>query len=264
MREPMGTDTPEKGLRLSILIPVRNEGSNLKVSLKVLAALVEVPHEVLLVHDFPEDNSVPVVESLQQSYPQFRLVLNTLGKGVKNAIRAGVDAARSETIVIMLADDIGPMTAIGDMLALMDDGCEFVSCTRYAHGGGRLGGSRIGFFLSRTANWLFHLFAGCVLSDATTGIKMFTRSAFKTFTLEARPIGWAVVFEMAIKAQYGGLRLGEVPIVSIDRLYGGQSTFRVLPWIKEYMRWFLWGLKRLHRNRDKQNRSVSVRIPEYR
>ena len=263
MREPMGTDTPEKGLRLSILIPVRNEGSNLKVSLKVLAALVEVPHEVLLVHDFPEDNSVPVVESLQQSYPQFRLVLNTLGKGVKNAIRAGVDAARSETIVIMLADDIGPMTAIGDMLALMDDGCEFVSCTRYAHGGGRLGGSRIGFVLSRSANWLFHHLAGCVLSDATTGIKMFRRSAFADYSLESRPVGWAVVFEMAIKAQDMGLRLGEVPIVSIDRLFGGKSTFRVLPWIKEYMRWFLWGMMHLHRSRDRQNRTVSIRIPDF-
>jgi dolichol-phosphate mannosyltransferase len=261
--EPMGTADTENELRLTILMPVRNEGSNLRVTLKVLTALVDVPHEVLVVYDSPEDDSVPVVKGLQKAYPQFRLIHNNLGNGVKNAICAGVTAARAEIVVIMLADDIGPMTGIIDMLALMDDGCEFVSCTRYAHGGGRLGGSRIGFVLSRSANWLFHHLAGCVLSDATTGIKMFRRSAFADYSLESRPVGWAVVFEMAIKAQDMGLRLGEVPIVSIDRLFGGKSTFRVLPWIKEYMRWFLWGMMHLHRSRDRQNRTVSIRIPDF-
>ena len=250
--------------RLSVLVPVRNEGPNLRVSLKVLAALIEVPYEVLLVYDFPEDDSIPVVAALQPAYPQFRLVHNTLGRGVCNAIRAGIAAARGEFVVIMLADDIGPMTAIEGMLALMDEGCDFVSCSRYAHGGGRLGGSRLGFFLSSTANALFHTMAGCMLTDATTGIKMFRRQVFERFTLEARPVGWAVVFEMAIKAQALGLQLGEVPIVSIDRLYGGKSTFRVLPWVQEYMRWFLWGMRHLRRNRDRQCTSVRIHIPDYR
>ena len=54
---------------------------------------------------------------------------------------------------------------------------------------------------------------------------MFRPELFEQLHLEARPIGWAVAFEMGIKAQLAGLKLGEVPIVSIDRLYGGKSTF---------------------------------------
>jgi hypothetical protein len=56
------------------------------------------------------------------------------------------------------------------------------------------------------------------------------------------------------------LRLGEVPIVSIDRLYGGESTFRVGAWTVEYLRWFVWGGAALRRARA-GSRAVSVRVP---
>jgi len=230
---------------LSILIPVRNEGLNLKIMLKLLPAVVPVPHEVIVVYDFPEDDSVPVVEALRATDPGLHGVHNTLGKGVINALRAGVQAARGEYVLIFAADEVGPVLAIEPMLELMNSGCDFVSCTRYANGGRRLGGSLIGGILSRTANLLFYHVAGSALTDCTTGVKMFRRSIFDTLDLQANPVGWAVAFEMAIKAELAGLRLGEVPIISIDRLYGGASTFRVTPWVREYMRWFWWGMKRL-------------------
>lgn len=229
---------------LSILLPVRNEGVNLKLMLKILRVIVEESHEVIVVHDSIDDDSIPVVREIQSSYPELLLVHNTLGAGVVNAIRAGIEAAKGRYILIFAADEVGPVLAIENMVDLMNDNCDFVSCTRYAHGGRRLGGSWIGGFLSRGANWLFHCLSRSPFSDATTGIKMFRRDIFYKLNLECRPIGWAVAFEMAIKAQHAGLRLGEVPIVSIDRLYGGKSTFRLGPWIGEYSRWFLWGLRR--------------------
>jgi hypothetical protein len=135
-----------------------------------------------------------------------------------------------------------------------------VSCTRYAHGGRRLGGSWVGGILSRLANRMFCRLSGCQLTDATTGIKMFKPELFERLHLEARPIGWAVAFEMGIKAQLAGLVLGEVPIVSIDRLYGGKSTFVLGPWVSEYLRWFLWGLRQsFHAGSSKT--PIRVRVP---
>jgi dolichol-phosphate mannosyltransferase len=244
---------------VSIVMPVRNEGLNLRIMLKILNAVVDVSHEVLVVVDAHDDASIPVVEEASARYAQLAIVNNTRGRGVLNALRAGVDAAHGRYILIFAADEVGPVLAIDDMIALMDGGCEFVSCTRYAHGGRRLGGSWVGGLLSRAANRLFRWFSGCQLTDATTGIKMFTREVFHRLDLEARPVGWAVAFEMAIKAQLAGLRLGEVPIVSIDRLYGGKSTFRLGPWTVEYLRWFVWGLTAL-RNAP-ESRPVAVRIP---
>lgn len=248
---------------LSILLPVRNEGINLKLMLKILRAVVAETHEVIVIHDTAVDDSIPVVQEIQQGYPELHLLHNTYGRGVVNAIKAGVEAATGKYILIFAADEVGPVLAIEDMLALMNDGCDFVSCTRYAHGGRRLGGSLVGSILSRCANRIFHGLTGSPFSDATTGIKMFRRDVFPMLNLKCRPIGWAVAFEMAIKAQHAGLRLGEVPIVSIDRLYGGESTFRFGPWVMEYSRWFLWGLRQSLQHSGRNNVSIKVKIPAY-
>ena len=248
---------------LSILLPVRNEGINLKLMLKILRAVAEESHEVIVIHDMSDDDSIPVVQEIQKSYPELHLVHNTLGRGVVNAIRVGVEAAKGKYVLIFAADEVGPVLAIEDMLILMKQGCDFVSCTRYAHGGRRLGGSVIGGILSRSANWFFHRLSGSPFSDATTGIKMFRREIFPKLNIQCRPVGWAVAFEMAIKAQHAGLRLGEVPIVSIDRLYGGKSTFRLGAWVMEYTRWFFWGLRHSWRSAGRGNNRIAVRIPDF-
>jgi dolichol-phosphate mannosyltransferase len=244
---------------LSILLPVRNEGINLRVMLKILRAVVDLPHEVLVVYDSAGDDSISVVEEVRRNYSELRGIHNTLGNGVVNAIRSGVTFSRGDVILIFAADEVGPVLAIEDMIALIQEGCDFVSCTRYAHGGRRLGGSMIGAFLSSWANWLFHHVAGSPFSDATTGIKMFRKEIFSLLNLESRPVGWTVAFEMAIKAHHAGLRLGEVPIISIDRLYGGESNFRLGPWVKEYSRWFIWGMRR---SRSAPGSVITVRIPK--
>jgi len=247
---------------LSILLPVRNEGINLRIMLKILRAVVDLPHEVLVVYDSAGDDSVAVVNDVRQIYPELRGIHNILGQGVVNAIRAGVDASEGDVVLIFAADEVGPVLAIEDMIELIREGCDFVSCTRYAYGGRRLGGSLIGAFLSHSANWLFHRLAASPFTDATTGIKMFRKEIFSSLNLESRPVGWTVAFEMAIKAQQAGLKLGEVPIVSIDRLYGGESTFRLGPWIVEYSRWFLWGLRAHLKNRTAPTKAT-VRIPKF-
>lgn len=247
--------------KLSILLPVRNEGMNLKVMLKILRAVMEVPHEVLVVHDDPRDTSIAVVQQAQREYPNVRLIHNSRGRGVINALKEGVAKARGEFVLIFAADEVGPVLAIEEMLQLANEGCDFISCTRYAHGGRRLGGSFIGGVLSRTANYLFHNFTGAVLTDSTTGIKLIRRTLFESLHLESSPVGWVVAFELAIKAQIAGIRLGEVPIVSIDRLYGGKSTFRLGPWVIEYLKWFLWGVRVLWTTSKRS--TVTVRSSEY-
>lgn len=246
-------------LKLSILMPVRNEGLNIGIMLKILKSMVDVPHEVLIVYDDPEDDCVGIVNGLMAQYPSLRPIHNNAGRGVANAIKAGVGASEGEYILLFAVDEAGPVLAIEDMIKLMDEGCDIVSCTRYAYGGRRLGGSIIGGVLSRAANRLFTFFSGAAFSDGTTGIKMFRKELFDKIRVESNPVGWAVVFEMIIKAQVLGMKIGEVPVVSIDRLYGGESTFILGPWLREYLRWFFWGIKNLRGRSCAQG--IAVRIP---
>src|SRR5260370_19722084 len=106
-----------------------------------------------------------------------------VGSGVVNAIRAGRGASEGDVILIFAADEVGPVLAIEDMITLIREGCDFVSCTRYAHGGRRLGGSPVGAFLSFSANWLFYPVAGSPFTAAPNGIKMFRQEVFPSFNL---------------------------------------------------------------------------------
>jgi len=249
--------------KLSVLMPVRNEGGNIKIMLKALHAVIEVPHELLFVYDQPDDDCIKIVHELEGRYPNIRLIHNQTGIGVANAIKAGVGASKGEYVLIFAVDELGPVLALDDMLHLMDQGCDLVSCTRYAHGGRRLGGSKIGHTLSWLANKLFFYIFKSALTDCTTGIKMFRKTLFDKINFESGPVGWTFVFEMSIKAQLQGFKLGEVPIISIDRLYGGESTFKLVPWFIGYLKWFIWGVKIFKLPRKQESPPTVVRLPNH-
>lgn len=250
-------DMGQQSNKLSIIIPVYNEPDSLKIMVQILETTLDFLHEVLVVYDSPQDSSKEAANWLKAKYPNVYLVFNDFGKGAANAIKKGISVSKGNIILITLVDEVFPIVAINDMLKLINDGCDFVSCTRYALGGRRLGGSFIGGLLSRLANKTFCLITGSALTDATTGIKMLRKSVFDNITIEA-DVGWAFAFEISIKAQILGLKLGEVPITSIDRLFGGGSTFKIGPWSLEYLKWFFWGVKRLNRFNNKQRDIVTL------
>ncbi len=235
--------------KLSILLPVFNEGESLKIMVQILKATLEVSNEVLIIYDSLDDTSIPTARWLEDRYANIRPVFNAYGRGVPNAIKAGVEASEGDVILIALVDEVFPIARIEEMLFLIRHGCDLVSATRYGLGGRRLGGSWIGHVCSRTANVVFRRVTGFVMSDATTGMKMIKKSVFKRIPIEAGAVGWAFSFELAIKAQFYGLRLGEVPVVSVDRIFGGDSTFRLGAWAREYFRWFCWGVKYLKKGK---------------
>lgn len=231
--------------KLSIIMPVRNEADSLRIMVKVINALIDTPHEIIVVTDNMEDTSIDAVKQLTERYTNLSHHLNTLGAGVLNAVKAGVSAAHGEYILIYAADEIGPVLAIDDMLKHMDNGCDFVSGTRYKLGGKRYGGSMLGHMLSRTANALFNLCTSTQLSDCTTGIKMFRKTIFSSFEWPQDCAGWSFAFHMSIAAQVQKLNIAEVPIVSIDRLFGGESSFRLIPWVRAYLNFFIQGVTAL-------------------
>ena len=246
-------------IKLSVIIPVLNESINLKMLLPILKGIVNSTYEILIVYDISNDDSIPTVKVMQKKYPRLKLVHNELGRGVINAIKSGVNNAVGNYVLIIAADDFGAIFAINDMVSLMDDGCDLVNGTRYAYGGKNITDSLISKFLSTIANKMFHTLSGSVLTDPTLGVKMFRRLRFNQINLKSKPVGWAVSFEFAMKTQLAGWKLGEVPLISLNRIYGGKSSFKLGPWIVEYTKWFLWGLIKLPHLKTK--RKVLLRIP---
>jgi len=239
--------------KLSIIIPVYNERESLSLMIKILNSTLEFKNEIIIVYDNVDDNSIPVAKKLQKQFNNIILVHNKFGTGVKFAIKAGIEKSQYDNILITAVDEIFPILSVDKMLTmLVNENYDFVSGTRYSKGGKRLGGSLIGHFFSFIANKSFCLITRFPLTDLTTGIKMFKKNFFKEIQIETNPIGWVFAFELSIKAYVMNYKVGEVPFISIDRLFGGNSSFKLAKWLNEYLKCYLWGLRKIFLENEKK------------
>ena len=235
---------------LSIILPVFNEKESLAIMVRLLKSTLKFENEVLIIYDSLEDNCISEAKKLEKEIPNVRAIHNDIRPGVRFAIEKGTKESKYEIIFVTAVDEIFPIIAIDEMMKLIvSDGYEFVSGTRYSKGGKRIGGSLLGSILSKTANKLFKTITNFPLSDCTTGIKMMNKNVWSSISLESKPIGWAFAFELTIKAYLNNFKIDEVPMKCVDRLFGGSSTFKPLPWIKEYLKWFFWGIKSINKKK---------------
>ena len=107
------------GPRVSVVIPAYNEGENIVAPLARLIEGVQLDFEVVVVVDFPEDTTIPVIERLSQAEPRIRVVVSTYGRGPANAIRFGIDAAIAPTVVVTMADGCDDPRQIDELVRLV-------------------------------------------------------------------------------------------------------------------------------------------------
>jgi dolichol-phosphate mannosyltransferase len=237
---------------LSIILPVFNEKESLPIMVRLLNSSIKFKKEIIIIYDFENDNTIQVAKELAEELEDVKVVHNNISPGVKFAVEKGVQNSKYENILITAVDEIFPIISVEKMLDLLiDNDLEFVSGTRYSKGGIRLGGSLIGAFFSRTANKIFNFLTNIPLSDCTTGIKLMKKKIWNSIQLDSKPVGWAFAFELSIKVYLAGYKIDELPLKSVDRLFGGSSTFKLGPWLKEYLKWFFWGIKKIYNEKKK-------------
>jgi hypothetical protein len=73
---------------LSVVVPVRNDAPSVQVMVPILRAVIEVPNEVLVVYDDPDDACVPVIERLRERFPTLRGIRNDVARGLLPACRS--------------------------------------------------------------------------------------------------------------------------------------------------------------------------------
>jgi glycosyltransferase involved in cell wall biosynthesis len=248
--------TGDAAPELTAVMPVWNEGERVAPTILAFAAAVRTPFELLVVHDMPEDITVPVVERLATEIPGLRAHHNTLGPGVLNAMKAGIAAARAPYVLVTMADGSDEYGDVDRMIVLAADGADVVAASRYMRGGRQVGGPRLKRFLSRMAGLSLHWLAGVPIHDATNNFKLYSRRFLDATPIESEA-GFELALELSVKASLQGRRLAEVPTTWRDRT-GGESRFRLRRWLPHYLRWYLVALRaRLSPTRPGQARPGS-------
>jgi len=223
--------------RVSIVIPVYNEGDAVASVLQRIRESVTLPFEVLVVHDTPEDTTVPIVNGFSAHDPRIRAVLNTFGRGPANAIRFGMHAATAPVVVVTMADGCDDTTQIDDLTRLVERGVVVACASRYARGGQQVGGPFLKGFISRTAGLTLHVFARVGTRDATNSFKAYSRRFLEDVGVESDQ-GFEIGIELVAKARRRRLAVAEIPTIWLDRTFG-VSNFKLWAWLPRYMKWYV-------------------------
>ena len=227
---------------LSIVLPVYNEGENIREALSRLEKEVRTACTVLVVYDFEEDTTLPVLEELLPSLPPHfpvEKVRNKYGRGVLYAIRTGMEAAATPYVVVTMADLCDPPHVIDLLVAKAEEEkADIVCASRYMKGGSQKGGPFLKGLMSRTAGLTLHYFAGLPTSDPTNSFKLYRKEFLENTPIESTG-GFELGIELVVKAHASGKTVREVPTSWSDR-EAGKSNFKLMKWLPKYLKWYFY------------------------
>ncbi len=198
-----GDATPE----LSIVMPCLNEAQTVGTCVQKALAYLEmydVWGEVIIADNGSTDGSQAIAAGYGAR------VIAVAAKGYGNALRAGIEAARGEFVIIGDADDSYDFTNLNFFIGKLREGYQLVMGNRFR------GGIKPGampalhrYLGNPLLSGVGRLFFRSVCGDFHCGLRGFNRHAILDLDLAAP--GMEFASEMVIKATIARLRIAEVP-----------------------------------------------------
>jgi len=241
-----GDGRRQAGQRPLVVVPTYNERENLGPLVRqVLAA----PHyRVLVVDDGSPDGTGALADALAHEFPGRVEVLHRTG--VRGLGRSYVDgmqralATDADVVCQMDADFSHDPKFLPDLVAATDR-YDLVIGSRYLHGISVVNWPLRRLILSTFANWYVRAITGLKLRDCTAGFRCWRREALEKIPLDRIVSdGYAFVVEMTYEASRRGCRIGEVPIVFVERRVGTSKMSSgvlfesvIMPWRLILRRW---------------------------
>ena len=206
----------------SVVIPARDEEGSLEPMLRRVNECFNkrsIPHEIVVVDDGSTDGTWALLQSLQEDIPELAPVQNKGLNGFGRAIVYGLDYAKGDAAVIMMADasdDPEDAAAYWDKL---NEGYDCAFGSRFVKGGAVHDYPKIKLFVNRMANLFLKLLFNMKLNDTT--------NAFKAYRMEViegcRPFispHFNLTVEIPLKAMVRGYSWDILPISWKNRTAG--------------------------------------------
>lgn len=205
-----------------VVIPTYNERDNVEPLIRELHQTM--PRlSILIVDDNSPDETGALVGEIARVNPLVHLLARPRKLGLGTAHIAGFKWALErnfDLILTMDADFSHPPSAIPRLVEAAQS-ADIVIGSRYVKGGGMQDCTVPRILLS----WGANLFARSVLqlsaNDATAGFRLYKRGVIESIDLGAiQSDGYSFLVEMLYLCQAAGWRIGEAPILFVDRRFG--------------------------------------------
>jgi len=218
--------------KLSVVVPTFNEESTVA---RVIDKLVHVPslREIVVVDDGSTDRTHSVVQALQATVPQLRLLRHPLNMGKTAALRTGLAATVGEVVIVQDADLEYDPAEIQDVIQPILDGiAEVVYGSRFLFRTTARGRGFHQYLANRTLTFFSNLLTSVKFSDIETGCKAFRGDIIRDMIITSSGFGFEV--EVTAKACKLGCICSEVPISYRARTYDEGKKIGVLDGIAAF------------------------------
>jgi dolichol-phosphate mannosyltransferase len=226
-----------------VIVPTYNERENIPRLLPEI--LSRDPRlEVLVVDDNSPDGTGDIVASMASTEPRIHLLGRAgklgLGTAYLDGFRWGLDRGY-DCLFEMDADFSHDPAHLPKFLEAIES-YDVVLGSRYLHGrvtvvNWPIGRLLLSYFANVYARWV----TGLPIADATGGFKCFRREVLQALELgRVESNGYAFQIEMSFRAWKKGFRLGEIPIMFVDRDIGESKMSKKI--VREAV-WRVWRLR---------------------
>ncbi|HBM15735.1 MAG TPA: glycosyl transferase family 2 [Lentisphaeria bacterium] len=232
----------EEDYKIDIIIPVFNEKDVIVSTLEEVESKVKTTHEIFIVYDFDEDNTLPVVKKYIEDTKKLniKLLRNNYGRGVVNALKKGFDTTESLAALVVMGDLSDDLSVVDKMFEKIQEGYDIVCGSRYMKGGRQIGGPLFKGFLSRMAGLSLHWITGIPTHDISNSFKMYRTSNLKSLVIESTG-GFEIALEVLVKTFVKGGMITEIPSTWKDRV-AGKSNFKLFKWLPKYLKWYFYAM----------------------
>jgi dolichol-phosphate mannosyltransferase len=178
-----------------------------------------VPHEIVVVDDGSVDRTWFILTDLHRRIPELVPVQNAGPHGFGRAIVYGLNHAKGDAVVIMMADESDDCRDVVRYWEKLQEGYDCVFGSRFQKGGGVIDYPWIKWLLNRTANYFIRTLFGIRLNDTTNAFKAYRKEVIDG----CRPLiapHFNLTVELPLKATVRGFSYGIVPISWRNRTSG--------------------------------------------
>lgn len=214
-----------ENVRSIVVLPTYNEAENIE---KLVSETLALPYdiEVVIVDDNSPDGTGGIADRMAKSDGRVHVVHREGKLGLGTAYTAGFKYALEgdyDYIFTMDADLSHDPKYIPDFLEKMKDH-DLVLSSRYMNGISVVNWGFKRLLMSKAANVYLRLVTGLKLSDLTGGYRCFHRRVLENINLDAvHSNGYAYIVETTFRACKKGFRVGETPIIFVDRSAGASK-----------------------------------------